>query len=125
MMGPPVIAVIDDDPSVRAATVALLRSNGYRTEAYQSAEGFIADVDRSEAACLVVDVLLEDISGIELGHYLASLGYTFPIVFVTGSNDQGFQKQAMELGCVAYLLKPVAAEQLLDAVVQGVGQAES
>jgi FixJ family two-component response regulator len=123
-MRPPVIAVVDDDPVVRTATVVLLRSKGYRTEAYGSAESFIADLDRSEGACLVVDVLLEDISGIELGYYLASLGYTFPIVFVTGSDDQSFQKRAMELGCIAYLLKPVTPKQLLDAIVQGVGHAD-
>lgn len=124
MRGSSVVAVIDDDPVVRAAIEALLTCKGYRTESYASAEDFIIDVDRSEAACLVVDVNLGDISGIELGHHLQSLGYTFPMVFVTGEDDRILQKQAMELGCIAYLLKPVAPEQLLDALVEGIGQAK-
>lgn len=116
-----VIAIIDDDPVVRAAIHALLSCKGYRTEVYASAEDFLIDVDRSEAACLVVDVQLGDITGIELAHELHSRGYTFPLVFVTGSDDQRFQTQAAELGCVAYLLKPVAPNRLLDAIVQSIG----
>ena len=123
MRPPPAIAVIDDDPVIREAIAALLSAKGYRTEAYESAESFILDVDRSEAACLIVDVHLGDISGIELGYHLDSLGYAFPIVFITGSDDRSFQEQAAELGCIAYLLKPISAEQLLEAVVHGAGPA--
>jgi len=119
-----VVAIIDDDPIVRTAIAMLLSSAGYGTETYESAENFIMDVDRSEAACLVVDVHLGDISGIEMAHHLDALGYTFPIVFVTGSSEQTFQRQAMEMGCIAYLLKPITAERLLAAVLEGIGQPE-
>ena len=117
-----VVAVIDDEPTVRGAIAALVASKGYRTEVYGSAEEFITRVTESEAACLVVDVQLGDLTGIELGHHLASLGYTFPMIFVTGADDHSLQKQAMVLGCIAYLRKPVASDQLLGAIAEAVGQ---
>ena len=117
-----VVAVIDDNSAVRTAIAALVASKGYLVEVYASAEEFIANVARSEAACLVVDVQLGDLSGIELGRHLASLGYTFPMIFVTGANDHSLQRQAMALGCIAYLHKPVAAGRLLGAVAEAVGQ---
>ena len=79
-------------------------------------------MSRSEAACLVVDVHLGDLTGIELGRHLASLGYTFPMIFVTGADDQSLQKQAMEFGCIAYLRKPIVSDRLLDAIAEAVGQ---
>jgi FixJ family two-component response regulator len=122
MRAPSVVAVIDDDSAVRTAIVALIASKGYLVEVYASAEEFIANVARSEAACLVIDVQLADLSGIELGRHLASLGYTFPMIFVTGADDHTLQKQAMALGCIAYLRKPVASDQLLGAIAEAVGQ---
>ena len=117
-----VVAVIDDEDTVREAIAALVASKGYRTEVYASAEEFITHVARSEAACLVVDVHLGDLTGIELGRHLDSLGYTFPMIFVTGADDHSLQKQAMVLGCIAYLRKPVASDQLLGAIAEAVGQ---
>ncbi len=117
-----IVAVIDDEPMVRAAIAAVVASKGYRTEVYASAEEFIARVAQSEASCLVVDVNLGDLTGIELGRHLASLGYTFPMIFVTGADDPSLQKQAMFLGCVAYLHKPVVSDQLLSAIAEAVGQ---
>ena len=122
MRPPTVVAVIDDEPTVRGAIAALVASRGYRTEDYASAEEFITHVTQSEAACLVVDVHLGDLTGIELGRHLASLGYMFPMIFVTGAADHSLQKQAMALGCIAYLHKPVASDRLLDAIEEAVGQ---
>ena len=117
-----VVAVIDDEPTVRGAIAALVASKGYRTEVYASAEEFITRVTQSEAACLVVDVHLGDLTGIELGHHLASLGYTFPMIFVTGADDHSLENQAMALGCTAYLRKPVVSDRLLGAIAEAVGQ---
>jgi FixJ family two-component response regulator len=122
MRAPSVVAVIDDDSAVRAAIAALVASKGYLVEVYASAEEFIAHVARSEAACLVVDVQLGDLSGIEFGRHLASLGYTFPMIFVTGADDHCLQKQAMALGCIAYLRKPIVSDRLLGAIAESVGQ---
>jgi len=120
-----VVAVIDDEDTVREAIAALVASKGYRTEVYASAEEFITHVAQSEAACLVVDVHLGDLTGIELGRHLDSLGYTFPMIFVTGSDDHGLQKQAVELGCMAYLRKPIASGRLMAAIEEAVGQPKS
>ena len=125
MRAPSVVAVIDDDSAVRTAIAALVASKGYQVEVYASAEEFIAHVARSEAACLVADVHLGGLTGIELGHHLASLGYTFPMIFVTGSDDHGMQKQAMEFGCMAYLRKPIASGLLMAAIEEAVGQPKS
>ena len=122
MRAPSVVAVIDDDSAVRTAIAALVASKGYLVEVYASAEEFIANVARSEAACLVVDVQLGDLSGIELGRHLASLGYTFPMIFVTGADDHCLQTQAMALGCIAYLRKPIVSDRLLGAIAEAVGQ---
>ena len=122
MRAPSVVAVIDDDSAVRTAIAALVASKGYQVEVYASAEEFIAHVARSEAACLVADVHLGGLTGIELGHHLASLGYTFPMIFVTGADDHSLEKQAMALGCTAYLRKPVVSDRLLGAIAEAVGQ---
>ena len=122
MRAPSVVAVIDDDSAVRAAIAALVASNGYRTEVYSSAEEFLTRLTRSEAACLVVDVQLADLTGIELGRHLASLGYTFPMIFVTSADDRGSQEQAIAFGCIAYLRKPIASDRLLDAIVEAIGR---
>jgi FixJ family two-component response regulator len=124
MRAPSVVAVIDDDSAVRTAIAALVASKGYQVEVYASAEEFIAHVARSEAACLVADVHLGGLTGIELGHHLASLGYTFPMIFVTCADDHCLQKHAMALGA-AYLRKPIVSNRLLGAIAEAVGQPKS
>ena len=93
----------------------------YRTELYASAEEFVRAAITTEAACLVVDIQLGDISGVELGRHLSATGFEFPIVFMTGSQEETHRRQAMDFGCIAYLLKPFPAEQLIDAIAKAVG----
>ncbi len=122
-MGAPLhVTVIDDDISVGAAIGALLTSQGYQTEVYASADEFIEWVSQSKTACLVVDVQLGKQTGIELGHQLTSLGYTFPMIFITGSDSLSLQKQATAFGCVAYLQKPIEPDRLSKAIAEAVGQ---
>jgi FixJ family two-component response regulator len=102
-----VIAVVDDDAGIRSALGGLLTSWGYGVELYASAGEFICASISSAAACLLVDIQLGDVSGVELGRHLASCGFMFPIIFMTGSQDDTFRRQALDLGCVAYLLKPL------------------
>jgi len=116
------VTIIDDDKSVGTAIGALLTSQGYQTEVYASADEFIERVSQSEAACLVVDVQLGRQTGIELGQHLTSLGYTFPIIFITGSDCLSLQKQATAFGCVAYLRKPVEPDRLSAAIAEAIGQ---
>jgi FixJ family two-component response regulator len=122
MLGHSVVAVIDGEPTVRGAIAALVASKGYQTEVYASAEEFIMRVTQSEAACLVIEMHLGDLTGVELGCHLASLGYTFPMIFVTGADDHRLEKQAMAVGCIAYLRKPVASDRLLGAIAEALGQ---
>jgi len=116
-----VVGVIDDDNAVLEALHDLLSARGYQTELYASAEQFVATALNSKAACLVVDVQLGDFSGIELCRHLHATGLTFPVIFVTGSRDPAVQQQAMDFGCVAYLHKPFAADQLIKAITRAIG----
>jgi FixJ family two-component response regulator len=117
-----VIAVVDDDAGIRGALEGLLTSWGYGVELYGSAEEFIRTSISSAAACLLVDIQLGDISGVELGRHLASSGFTFPIIFVTASQDEFFRRQALDVGCIAYLLKPLQTRQLKEAIDLAIGQ---
>ena len=71
---------------------------------------------KTEAACLLVDIQLGDISGLELSRHLSATGFEFPIIFMTGSDEETQRRQAMDFGCVAYLQKPLSAEQLVEAL---------
>ena len=113
-----VIAVVDDDSAMRQALQQLLSSYGYRTELYSSAGDFLDAAIKSEAACLLVDIQLGDISGIELGRHLTAAGFKFPIIFMTGSSDQVIRRQAIDFGCIAYFQKPFGANELIDAIRQ-------
>jgi FixJ family two-component response regulator len=111
-----VVAIIDDDPGMREALESMLCTFGYRTELYASAEEFLRAAITTEAACLVVDIQLGDISGIELGRQLSATGFEFPIIFMTGSVEEMHRRQATDYGCAAYLQKPFPAKQLVEAL---------
>jgi len=116
-----VIAVLENDAVIRRAVASLLAAHGYATELYASAEDYLG-VATSAAQCLVVDIRLGDISGIELGRHLAATGYKFPIIFITASDDQTLRNQALEFGCVAFLLKSMLGDRLIEAVAKAIAQ---
>jgi FixJ family two-component response regulator len=109
-----VVAIIDDNVRLLGALSRLLSEIGYHTELYASAKEFLDAAMTSEALCLIVDIQLGDSCGLKLARHLAKKGFTFPIIFMTGNNDQGLKRQAMEIGCIAFLLKPFSAEALLE-----------
>jgi FixJ family two-component response regulator len=113
-----VIAVVDDDPDMREALADLLSAYGYLTEEFASAEQFLGAVKTSKATCLVVDLQLGGISGVDLVRQLFATGCKLPVIFVTGCQDDTLCKQARDLGCVAFLKKPFQADQLISAVAQ-------
>jgi FixJ family two-component response regulator len=115
-----IVAVVDDDPEMRAAMVCLLSGFGYNVETFDSAETFLTCASTSKAMCLVVDIQLGDISGVELAHQLAADGYKYPIIFMTGLDDAVIQNQAAAAGCVAFLRKPFPANVLVDAIKKAV-----
>jgi CheY-like chemotaxis protein len=119
--GHKVIAVVDDDPEMRAAMASLLSAYGYGAETFDSAETFLTCASTSKATCLVVDIELGDISGVELAHQLAADGFTYPIIFMTGLDDEVIRNQAAAAGGVAFLHKPFPAQTLFDAIKKASG----
>jgi len=117
-----VVAVVDDDPETRNATASLLSAAGYRTELFASGEAFLDAAATSEANCLVVDIQLGDISGLEMARQLATAGRNFPIVFMTALDDETIHSQALAFGCVAYLPKPCPANLLFEAILKATGR---
>ena len=120
-----VVAVIDDDDIVREAVAGLLAAHEYEVELYESAEQFLGAVADSRANCLLVDIHLGGICGIELGRGLAKAGFQFPIIFMTGSPDDLLRWRALEAGCVAFLTKPFAPPALTEALSAAVRRSAS
>jgi FixJ family two-component response regulator len=114
------IAVIDDDPSILKAIGRLLTICGYRVQTFGSAEEFMDKVAASEAACLIVDCQLGDVSGVDLGRKLAAAGFRFPTIFMTGSENEAFRQAAMQLGCIGFLKKPFEERQLREFVAKAI-----
>src|SRR5262245_44783018 len=115
-----VIAIVDDDPAMRGALENLLRAHGYGTEVYASGTEFIDAAATTQASCLVVDIELGDMTGVEMNRRVSDAGFAFPVVFITGSVHERHRRQAMEHGCAAYLLKPFSSDRLIDAIEKGI-----
>jgi FixJ family two-component response regulator len=116
------VFVVDDDPGVLRSTRWLLESDGLSVETYSSAGDFLAAYDPDRPGCLVLDLRMPDMDGLELQQRLRPLGEHPPIIFVTGSADVPQSAQAMEAGGVAFLDKPTDDEQLLKLVRQALEQ---
>jgi FixJ family two-component response regulator len=110
------IAVIEDDPSMLQGLSRLLSAHGFRVLRFTSAESFLDSVAQSEAACLVVDIHLGGISGIDLKRRLIASGNDFPIIFMTAVDSAASYREAVDAGCVAYLRKPFLAKLLIEAI---------
>jgi CheY-like chemotaxis protein len=117
-----IVAIVDDDPGMRVATANLLSPFGYGTETFDSAEVFLSATATSEATCLIVDIQLGDISGVELAHQLAADGLKYPIIFMTALDDQRIRNQAEAIGAIAYLSKPFPPKLLIGAIVEAIGE---
>ena len=116
----PTVFVVDDDASMREALKNLLRSVGLAVETFGSAQEFLSS-DRSKApGCLVLDVRLPGLSGLDLQRQLADANLQIPIVFITGHGDIQMSVRAMKAGAVEFLTKPFRDQDLLDAVQQAV-----
>jgi FixJ family two-component response regulator len=115
-----VVFVVDDDPGFRKSIALLLSKCGFSPELYPSAEAFLstAKFTRTRNSCVVVDIQLGGMSGIELGKQLERAGHALPIIYITGNDNDAARKAALEQGCIAYLTKPFAAKTMVDAVDQ-------
>ena len=113
---PKLISVVDDDAAVCKSTALLIQSFGYRAAVFQSAESFLNYGQRQDTCCLVLDVQMPGMNGLELQSQLTAEGCTFPIIFMTAFYDNESYRRAMEGGAVALLAKPYGDEQLFQTI---------
>jgi FixJ family two-component response regulator len=114
------IAIIDDDPSVRRGLQRLIRSAGWKAETFASAQEFLARPLTDAPSCLVLDLQLPGLSGLELQQRMAELGLDVPVVFLTGHGNIPSSVQAMKAGAIEFLTKPVDEQNLLKAIQEAI-----
>ena len=112
----PAIYVVDDDESLRRSLRNLLMSLGFRVETFPSAEAFLESVDRGSIGCLVLDVRMERMSGVDLLRRLVTTGSSIPAIMLTAHGDDETRRRSLEAGAVAFLEKPVRSDALIAAV---------
>ena len=110
------IAVVEDDPSMLQGLNRLLSAHGFRVQTFASAELFLDDIANCEAECLLLDIHLGGISGIDLQRRLTLSGTDLPVIFMTAIDNEATRQEAFDAGCVAYLRKPFLANLLIDAI---------
>jgi FixJ family two-component response regulator len=114
------VAVVDDDESFARSLERLFRASGFEARTYPSAETFLAPTPLPQSDCLVLDIHLGGMSGLDLQRRLREVGYPAPIIFVTAHDAPGVREEAQQAGCSAYFLKPVRGEALLQAIAKAV-----
>jgi len=112
----PLIAVVDDDESMRETTKDLLDSAGFRVVMLESAEAFLKSARRSSVACLITDMRMSGMTGLALYDQLVASGSPIPTIIVTAYPEPGAQQRAIAAGVCCYLTKPFAAEELLACI---------
>jgi FixJ family two-component response regulator len=112
----PVIAIVDDDKGMRKSLERLLKSAGYRSEAFISAEHYLAARNQEEIGCVILDIGLPGMNGFELQRFLAAEHNGLPIVFVSAHDEPEIRDEAVHAGAVAFLGKPFDDNALLDAI---------
>lgn len=112
----PLISIVDDDDSLRNSLGNLLRSVGLRVQEFASADAFLASQDVRETACLILDVRMPGMNGLELQRHVVAADWRLPIVFVTSHADDDARARALGAGAVGFLYKPFREQELLDAI---------
>ena len=116
MRRPPLIAVVDDDESVRESLPDLLREFGYAAEPFSSAREFLTSDWLAETDCVILDVAMPDMSGLDLQRELKRLGYAIPIIFITAHSAERVRPAVLSQGAVECLAKPFSQTALLEAL---------
>jgi FixJ family two-component response regulator len=112
-----VVAIVDDDASMRGALGRLLRAHGVECRTYPSARAFIETLSSCVPHCLIVDVNMPGMTGLELQQELSRAGFRIPTIVVTANDDERVASTAVSLGATAFFLKPVATDELMAAVI--------
>jgi FixJ family two-component response regulator len=110
------ISVVDDDESVRRSTRLLVESFGFRAAAFESAEGFLKSGEVHDNSCLILDIQMQGMDGLQLQRHLAAERCGIPIIFITAYDDKESRKRAMQGGAVGFLGKPFSDEQLFQTI---------
>lgn len=109
----PVISIVDDDESVREATKGLVRSLGYTAVTFGSAEEFLSSERIPETSCIIADVQMPGVSGVEMQDRLIAEGHRLPVIFITAFPEDRIRERALEAGAIGYLSKPFNEEHLI------------
>ena len=112
----PLISIVDDDESLRQALVGLVRSLGYRAQGYASADAFLACPDAAASDCIVTDIQMPGLSGIELKHRLVAAGRLTPVIMVTARDEAVLHEKARASGAFCLLRKPFAGDALIECL---------
>jgi FixJ family two-component response regulator len=122
--GTPLIAIVDDDELVSAATGALIETFGFATRTFTSAEAFLDSDCVAKTSCLVSDVHMPGINGLQLQRKLANSGHRIPVIFITAYQHEHLRKRALKAGAICYLNKPFDPTVLFNCIRSAIGHWE-
>jgi len=117
------IAVVDDDKVMREAIEGLVRSMGHKATAYDSASGFLGSQVQHQFSCIITDIQMPGLSGLDLQEALAAAGVSTPIIFVTALPREDVRRRAVEAGSLCFLIKPFKAEDLIRCIEEAIDRA--
>ena len=117
-----VVSVIDDDASVRAATNNLLSSHGYLVHTFASAAEFLKSARPEDSSCVIADVQMPAMSGLDLLNHMRAQGYTAPFIFITAFPEESVRARALKAGAICFLAKPFAGPVLINCVEAAVNR---
>ena len=120
--GPPLVSIVDDDPSVRNSARRLLRSAGLQAEAFASGDEFLQSEFMEKTDCLLLDVYMPGMDGLELQRRLREMDRRIPIVFLSAKASEEEERRAMQAGAAAFLHKPARTESLLEAIREAIAR---
>ena len=116
MAGAALISIVDDDGSLRFLLASLIRSVGFQALSFASAEAFLSSTHARDSRCVIADVRMPGMNGLELQRRIVAANWRIPIIFITSHADGDARAKALDAGAVDYLYKPFREEQLLDAI---------
>jgi len=113
---PRLVAIVDDDESIRSSLLGLMKAMDFRSQAFESAEEYLKSGAQRNTACLITDIRLPGISGLELQSKLNADHHRIPIIFITGHGDERVRMQALRAGAVEFLMKPFDDQAMIDSI---------
>jgi FixJ family two-component response regulator len=120
----PLVAIVDDDKSIRNATQDLLKAAGFSTATFEDAESFLGSASRASASCVVADMRMPGMTGIELYQKLVAAGHAIPTVIITAHPEEVTQARAREAGITCCLIKPFTPDELLECVGEALAKSQ-